>query len=130
MKRGTSTEIEFLPFFAKYNKDYKKDFEREIEEMNDENMFNEELIKVKYCYDKLEKIKYLKYKDYELDNNLLMKYLNIINNLNQEDFDNIFYMSSYLNRNKPEQILVIDIENIIHMVLDEKLQDHVKAGAH
>ena len=113
MKRGTSTEIEFLPFFAKYNKDYKKDFEREIEEMNDENMFNEELIKVKYCYDKLEKNKYLKYKDYELDNNLLMKYLNIINNLNQEDFDNIFYMSSYLNRNKPEQILVIDIENII-----------------
>ena len=110
---GFIREIDFLTFFSKYNKDYRKDFDREIDEMNDENVFNQELIKVKYCYDKLKKNKYLKYKDYELDNNLLMKYLNIINNLKKEEFETVFYMSPLINQNQPENILVINIENII-----------------
>ena len=110
---GFIREIDFLTFFSKYNKDYRKDFDREIDEMNDENIFNQELIKMKYCYDRNKKNKYLKYRDYELDDNLLMKYLNIINNLKKEEFDTIFYMSPLINQNQPENILVINIENII-----------------
>ena len=110
---GFIREIDFLTFFSKYNKDYRKDFDREIEEMNDENVFNQELIKVKYCYDRFKKNKYLKYRDYELDSNLLMKYLNIINNLKKEEFNTVFYMSPFINQNQPENILVINIENII-----------------
>ena len=113
MKDSSIKEIDFLPFFTKYNKDYKKDFEREIEEMNEENVFNEELITVKYCNDKSKKNKYLKYRDYELNNNLLMKYLNMINNLKKDEFEIIFFMSPYINKNHPKEILVIDIENII-----------------
>ena len=110
---GFIREIDFLTFFSKYNKDYRKDFDREIDEMNDENIFNQELIKMKYCYDRNKKNKYLKYRDYELDDNLLMKYLNIINNLKKEEFNTIFYMWPFINQNQPENILVINIENII-----------------
>ena len=112
-KKKVSCIVDFMPFFAQYYKEYKKDFDREIEEMNDNNLFNEELIKIKYFYDKNKKNKYLKYNDYQLDNNLLMKYMNMINNLNQEQFNNIFYMFDSINKNEAENILVINIEDII-----------------
>ena len=112
-KKKVSCIVDFMPFFAQYYKEYKKDFDREIEEMNDSNLFNEELIKIKYFYDKKKKNKYLKYNDYQLDNKLLMKYMNMINNLNQEQFNTIFYMIDSINKNEPENILVINIEDII-----------------
>ena len=112
-KKKVSCIVDFMPFFAQYYKEYKKDFDREIEEMNDSNLFNEELIKIKYFYDKKKKNKYLKYNDYQLDNKLLMKYMNMINNLNQDQFNNIFYMIDSINKNEPENILVINIEDII-----------------
>ena len=112
-KKKVSCIVDFMPFFAQYYKEYKKDFDREIEEMNDSNLFNEELIKIKYFYDKKKKNKYLKYNDYQLDNKLLMKYMNMINNLNQEQFNNIFYMFDSINKNEAENILVINIEDII-----------------
>ena len=112
-KKRVSCMVDFMPFFTQYYKEYKKDFDREIEEMNDSNLFNEELIKIKYFYDKKKKNKYLKYNDYQLDNKLLMKYMNMINNLNQDQFNNIFYMIDSINKNEPENILVINIEDII-----------------
>ena len=112
-KKRVSCMVDFMPFFTHYYKEYKKDFDREIEEMNDSNLFNEELIKIKYFYDKKKKNKYLKYNDYQLDNKLLMKYMNMINNLNQEQFNTIFYMTDSINKNEPENILVINIEDII-----------------
>ena len=48
-----------------------------------------------------------------MNNNLLMKYLNMINNLKKDEFEIIFFMSPYINKNHPKEILVIDIENII-----------------
>ena len=42
-----------------------------------------------------------------------MKYMNMINNLNQEQFNTIFYMTDSINKNEPENILVINIEDII-----------------
>ena len=44
-KKKVSCIVDFMPFFAQYYKEYKKDFDREIEEMNESNLFNEELIK-------------------------------------------------------------------------------------
>ena len=111
--KDSVTDLDFLPFFTVYNKEYKKIFDREIEEMNDENVYNEELIIMKYFYDKYKKNKYLKYKGYQLDNSILMKYMNMINDLDPEKFNNIFYMASSIEKNQPENILVIDIENII-----------------
>ena len=112
-KKKHSSFVDFLPFFNQYYKEYKKDFDREIEETNDNNLFNEELIKIKYFYDKNKKTKYLKYNDYQLDNNLLMKYMNKINNIDEEQFNNIFYMNDSIKKNEPENILVINIEDII-----------------
>ena len=112
-KQGYITEVYFVPFFTTYYKEYKKYFDREIEEMNDINIFNEELITMKYCYDKKYNNKYLKYKEYQLDNDLLMKYTNMINNLDLNQYNSIFYMDNAINKNEPENILVINIENII-----------------
>ena len=42
-----------------------------------------------------------------------MKYLNMINNLSQEKFNNIFYVIDPINKNEPENILVLNIEDII-----------------
>ena len=112
-KQGYITEVNFVPFFTTYYKEYKKYFDREIEEMNDINIFNEELITMKYCYDKKYNNKYLKYKEYQLDNDLLMKYTNMINNLDLNQYNSIFYMDNAINKNEPENILVINIENII-----------------
>ena len=108
-----TNSVDFLPFFVFYYKEFKDEFEREIEEMQDKNLFNQELIKIKYSYDKYKKNKYLLYNDYQLDNNLLMKYLNKINNLEKEHFNNIFYMTDSINKNESKNILVIDIEDLI-----------------
>ena len=112
-KTQARSTVDFRPFFNTYYKEYKNDFDREIEEMNEKYLFNEELIKIKYFYSENKKNKYLKYKDYQLDNNLLMKYLNMINNLDSEQYNHMFYMYDSLIRNAPENILVIDIEDII-----------------
>ena len=42
-----------------------------------------------------------------------MKYLNMINNLSQEKFNNIFYVIDPINKNEPENFLVLNIEDII-----------------
>ena len=108
-----TNSVDFLPFFVFYYKEFKDEFEREIEEIQDKNLFNQELIKIKYSYDKYKKNKYLLYNDYQLDNNLLMKYLNKINNLEKKQFNNIFYMTNSINHNQPDNILVIAIMVII-----------------
>ena len=121
-KRMSCIEIDFKPFFMMYYKEFKNCIDREIDEMNEENVFNEELIKMNYFKYNNTKNKYLYYRDYELDNNLLMKYLNLIDTLDEQEYNNIFYMSQYLNQNEPENILVIKIEDIIE---DYSIKTHL-----
>ena len=121
-KKRSCIEIDFKPFFTMYYKEYKKYMDREIDEMNEENTFNEELIKLNYFKYKNTKNKYIYYRDYELDNNLLMKYLNLIDTLDEQEYNNIFFMNQSLNQNEPENILVIDIENIIE---DYSIKTHL-----
>jgi len=45
----------------------------------------------------------------------------MINNLKKEEFDNIFFMSPYINKNLPKEILVINIENLIETYSIETL---------
>ena len=106
-------DIDFTPFFINYNKEYKDYFFRELNDENEENKLNEDLIKVKYVFDENEKTYYLKYRDYELDNNLLMKYMNLINSLDKDKYNNLFYCSDFLRSNIPRNIFVINIENLI-----------------
>ena len=108
-----NVDIDFYPYFKIYYENYQNYFDREIIDFYDENILNEDLIKIKYCLDENSYKKYLKYRDYELDNNLLMDYLNIINNLNENEKNYIVYYSEVLKKNIPKEILVIDVENLI-----------------
>ena len=101
------------PFFVIYYKYYKDYFDREINDINEENILNQDLIKLKYIYDESNNKYYLKYKDYELDNNILMNYLNLTNNCNEEINVCLSYFSDVIKNNVPKEILVINIENII-----------------
>ena len=107
-------EIDLKSFNNIYCKLYKDYFDREINDINDdEDMMNDNSIKLKYVFDENKNKKYLKYKSYELDNNLLMNYLYLVNNLEKNEYNQILNLSDILNRNIPKDILVIDIENLI-----------------
>ena len=113
-KKGQTIEIDFKSFNNVYHRSLKDYFEREINDIiDDEDMVNDISIKLKYAFDENKNKKYLKYKSYEIDNNLLMNYLYLINNLEKNEYDQILNVSNNLNRNMLKDILVIDIENII-----------------
>ena len=112
-KQRQIIEVDFKSFFNAYYKLYKNFFDREINDLNEENITNKDLIKMKYILDKNEDRKFLKYKDYELDNNILMNYLNIINSLDEKEYNKMFYLSDTIKNNNPKNILVIDVENLI-----------------
>ena len=113
-KKSKTIEIDFKSFNNIYYKSYKDYFDREINDINDdEDMMNDNSIKLKYVFDENKNKKYLKYKSYEIDNNLLMNYLYLINNLEKNEYNQILNLSDILSRNVPKDILVIDIENLI-----------------
>ena len=97
----------------KYNAQFEDYFFREINDINEENDLNEDLIKVKYVYDEKEKTYYLKYRDYELDDNLLMKYMSLINSLDEDEYHSLFYSVDFIKANEPKKIFVINVENLI-----------------
>ena len=108
-----TSKIDFNQFFTIYYKKYKKNFDREIKDINEENFLNDDLVKIKYFLDDNKNKYFMKYRDFELDNNILMKYLNIMNNSDEDENNYILYCSEVLKNNKPKNILVIDIENLI-----------------
>ena len=112
-KNGKEITVDFNPFYIEYNKEYKKYFDREIDDRYEENIFNEDLVKIKTIRDENKNKKYVKYRDYELDNNLLMKYLSLVNNLDKREYNQLFFCADIINNNIPRDILVIDVENLI-----------------
>ncbi len=112
-KTGKMINVDFNPFYIEYNKEYKKYLDREIDDTNEENILNEDLIKIKNIPDENKNKKYLKYKDYELDNNLLMKYLSLVDNLDKGEYNQLCFSADIINNNIPRDILVIDVENLI-----------------
>ena len=112
-KMYQTSKIDFNQFFAIYFKKHKNYFDREIKDKNEENILNEDLVKTKHFLDESTNQYFLKYKDFELDNNILMDYLNIMNNSEEDDQNYLLYCSEVLRNNIPKNILVIDIENLI-----------------
>ncbi len=112
------TYIDFNPFSSEYHKKLKNYFEREIYDQNNCNCLKN---KVKQNYlnillnkkSKLTVIDNLKYDEFILDNDLLMKYIRFLKNLKKEEYYHMFHLASSLEQNKIKNISIIEIENEI-----------------
>ena len=106
--------VDLNPFLSKYYKLYKSYFDREIYDLFCKNINNSSIgINFKNIIDNKIVIESFKYKSYELDKNILLKYRTFINNLDLDEYHTVFYLSSALEQNDIKHILLTDIENII-----------------
>ena len=103
-KNSQKINIDFNPFLSEYFKKYKSDFERDIIDFNYEGKNI-----IKYSYNK----KKLKYQWYELDNELLLKYILFKKSLDKIEYERLFNLNSFLNENISKKIMVDDIEEEI-----------------
>ena len=104
-------DIDFFPFMSKYFTTYKEKFDRDIqdyylEEKDHKNKFNlSEFVNEKKAFN-------FNYIWYELDNNLIIKYLDLLKNIDSEEYQNLFHFQLLnLEQNKIHEVLVSDIEN-------------------
>jgi hypothetical protein len=106
-------DIDFLPFMSKYFTQYKEKFDRDIqdyyiEQKESKNKFN----LFDFINDK--KVFNFNYIWYELDNNLIIKYLDLLKNLKPEEYQNLFHFQLLnLEQNNIKNVLVSDIENAV-----------------
>ena len=110
-KGNHETDIDFTPFFTSYFLKHRSYFEREINDFNEINCINPDLIKVKFNEEENNSNKFLIYRDYELDMNILMKYLHKVNDIDKEEYS--LMLSMTFEKNVPRHIFVTDIENLI-----------------
>ena len=112
------TYIDFNPFSAEYYKRLKYIFDREIYDQNNFNCLKKK-VRDKYLYAVLSQkkegnvIDNLKYKEFILDNNLLIKYIRFLKNLKKEEYYHMFHLASTLDQNKIKNISITEIENDI-----------------
>jgi len=101
-------EIDFIPFKAKFFEKYRTYFDREIIDS-----FKDKFETVNFNYQK--QLNYnFKYKWYELDNNLILKYLDLLNNIEKEEYTNIFQIHLMnLEENNIRDVLLSEIETQI-----------------
>ena len=110
------TFVDFNPFSVAYHKKIKNYFEREIYDQNNCNCLKKK-VKDKYLYVSLSKkkegniIDKLKYNEFILDNNLLIKYIRFLKNLKKEEYYHMFHLASTLENNKIKNISIAEIEN-------------------
>ena len=104
-------DIDFFPFMSKYFTTYKEKFDRDIqdyyvEEKDHKNKFNlSDFVDEKKAFN-------FNYIWYELDNHLIIKYLDLLKNLDPEEYKNLFHFQLLnLEQNKIHEVLVSDIEN-------------------
>ena len=114
--------VDLNPFLSVYFKKYKNYFDREIYDIYYKNKninINSSVIGINFIKDNDNNliINDYKYKSYELDKNILLKYRNFINNLSKEEYYHIFYLSNILEKNDIKNILLTDIENGIEKYL-------------
>ena len=64
-----------------------------------------------------EVIDFFEYKKIELNNDILFKYKNCINNLNNKEYAKLFYYNHYLNENQIKTIVISEIESEIEKYL-------------
>ena len=103
--------IDFEQILIDYYINYKNYFDREIDDNSEKNILHPNKIKLK-LFNSFKKI--IKYKGYELDERILNKYLNIINELNEKDETNSYISQlKKVKENIPKIISVTDIESVI-----------------
>ena len=101
-------EIDFIAFKANFIVKYKTYFDREIIDS-----FKDKFETVNFNYEKLLNYNF-KYKWYELDNNIIIKYLNLLNNLKKEEYTNLFNLHLInLEENNIKEVLLSEIETQI-----------------
>ena len=112
--------VDFNPFSSEYYNRIKKYFDREIYDgYNRSNIENKKIFKEKYVKTVLiEKeegkiINNLKYNEFILDNNILLKYIRFLKNIKKEEYYHMFHLASNLEHNKIRSISITDIENEI-----------------
>ena len=98
--------IDLKDILEEYNSKYKTYFNRCIEE-------NEEKKGIDKIQSKIYNESIIKYKAYELDNRILMKYIKILSDLEDKDNNAFFKSLKSINNNIPKMISVTDIETII-----------------
>ena len=103
-KQSQKINIDFNPFLSEYFKKYKNYFERDIMDFNYEG---KNIVK----YSNLKKN--LKYQWYELDNELLLKYILFTKSLDSIEYERLFNLNVLLNENISKKIKINDIEDEI-----------------
>ena len=103
-KQSQKANIDFNTFLSEYFKKYKNDFDRDIKDFNKDGRNI-----IKYS----ESTKTLHYNWYELDNNLLLKYILFIKSLNNDEYERMFNINTILDDNNPKRIRIEDIEDEI-----------------
>jgi hypothetical protein len=96
---------------SKYFTTYKEKFDRDIQDYyNEEKECKNKFNLSEFIQDK--KVFNFNYIWYELDNNLIIKYLDLLKNLEFEEYNNLFHFQLFnLENNNIKDVLVSDIEN-------------------
>ena len=102
--------IDFESILIDYYTYYKYNLDREIEDSCEKYSLYPEKIKMK-VYNSYKKI--IKYKSYDLDERILMKYLHILNEINEKDNSIFYILLKRVKENIPKTISVTDIESVI-----------------
>ena len=101
-------DVDFLPFTMDYIRKYKEKFDRDIRDF----YISKNINKNKFNLSDNRKELNFNYKWYELDNNLIVKYLDFLKNLDPDECNNLFHFQLFnLENNKIKDVLVSDIEN-------------------
>ena len=106
-------DIDFFPFMLKYIEKYRRKFDRDIQDYYTSNKeYKNKFNLFDFLGDK--KAFNFKYIWYELDNNLIIKYIDLLKNLDPEEYNHLFHFQLFnLENNKIRDVLVSDIENEI-----------------
>ena len=120
-KKNDTITIHFDLINFSYFKKYKNFFDREIYDRAKTKYMSDNRQLVKFISGKTNKIinegygnqRILKYQTYELDDNLLLKYLHLTKNLNKREYLGEFYGSFYIEENQLNTININEIETRI-----------------
>ena len=112
--------IDFNPFSSEYYNKIKKYFDREIYDgynksnISCQKIYKEQFVKAILTENEEGKIiNNLKYTEFILDNNILLKYIRYLKNTKKEEYYHMFHLASNLEQNKIKNISITDIENEI-----------------
>jgi hypothetical protein len=114
-KKKEQKNINFDVINFNYYKKYKSYFDREIHDKSFSKYYPKDRYLVKCTIQKINNTnqKILVYQTYELDNNLLLKYLHLLKNLNKKEYLSSFYGSFFVEENILKNIHISEIETKI-----------------